>query len=115
MLAAAGPFAVVAVVSHAGDRPPGAQPRAIDRAGTVQLLYTFDGSQKRKAVRTFAQGDWTTVADAPELTTVASAAGVSLFWTGLRAGDRFGYVTAAPGACRSAGLDANLQPQQMAS
>ena len=107
------PFAIIAIVSRAGDRAPTGQSRPIDGAGTEQLYLYFDGTTKHKAVRTFHVGVWTAVQDAAagDLTYALKADQITFFWTGLNAGDRFGFISASSGsACAESGLDARLQP-----
>ena len=108
------PYSMIAVVAHTGDQSPAGQSRLIDGSGTVQLYLTFDGTTKHKGIRSFKDGRWTIVEDAAagDLTFDLSTHDISFFWTGLQAGDRYGFITAAGDQCRSAGLDAGLQPQQ---
>ncbi len=110
------PYAVVAVILPGGANPPTGQGRPIDRAGTVQLWLGFDGTAKRKGIRTFARGGWSMKqeADADTLTFAISARGVRFYWTGLQGGDRFGFVSAAGGGCSASGVDARMLPDQIA-
>jgi hypothetical protein len=110
------PYAVAAVVVRTGHTSATGQARPIDRAGEVQLWTYSDGAARHKGIRTFANGRWTMVqgAAADALTFAIGDLGVSYYWTGLNAGDRFGFVTAASTGCGTAGLDANLQPLEQA-
>jgi hypothetical protein len=105
------PFAIIAIVSRAGDKAPTGQSRPIDRAGTEQLYVYLDGTTKHKAVRTFHAGVWTAVQDAAagDLTYALKADQITFFWTGLNAGDRFGFISASGPTCAESGLS-QLQP-----
>ena len=108
------PFSMIAVIAHGQERPLANPSRIIDGSGTEQLYLTFDGTRKHKGIRTLKDGRWSVVEDAAagDLTYDLTTHDLSFYWTGLQAGDRFGFVTAAGGQCRSAGLDQALQPQQ---
>lgn len=109
------PYAIVAAVVPAGTTTLPSKGAPIDRAGTVQLWLVFDGTAKRKGIRTFAAGTWSLKADAAadQLTFLITARGVTMYWSGLAAGDRFGFVAASADGCGARGLAPNLVPQQV--
>ena len=106
------PFAFGLVVLRQGT-PVGAGQDAIDRAGNAQLFVVSDGGHIQKGIRTYANGTWGSVigADADNLTYKIDDKGITMFWSGLRAGDRVGFVTAGSSGCASAALDGSLMPQ----
>ena len=101
----------VAILSRAG-QPNGAGPRIIDRLGSLQLWAYWDGSSMHKGIRTFAGGTWQLLVDtqADALTADLHANGIALFWAGLRAGDRYGFVSSSASGCRPVALDAGGTP-----
>ena len=108
------PYALVAILVHPTDTAPTGQSRPIDGAGTEQLYLYFDGTTKHKAIRTFSNGAWNTLLDtaAGDLTFALKADQVTFFWTGINAGDRFGFISAGAGAtCAESGLSPQLAPQ----
>jgi hypothetical protein len=108
------PFSIVIAVLRVGSTEEAGSTRPLDRAGDEQLAVGFDGSHLHKGVRTLAGGTWTLRADtaASDLSYRIDDSGATLFFTGLRPGDRVGVVTAAAAACQSKGLDAQLAPQK---
>ncbi|HEV3124296.1 MAG TPA: hypothetical protein VG266_06940 [Candidatus Dormibacteraeota bacterium] len=107
------PFVIAAVVLHGDDSSPAGQTSAIDGAGEVQLYAFTQGGNLHKAIRTFNNGAWTTVVDndANAMTFRLAAGGASFFWAGLKPGDHYGFVTAAPTGCAALGLGSGLSPQ----
>jgi hypothetical protein len=105
------PYTVIAVIQSSA-APASGQRRPIDNIGTVQLVLSFDGTTKHKAVRTFQDGHWTARADtaADDLTFVVAAKTITFFWTGLHRGDRVGMITAADSGCGAGGLTADGAP-----
>jgi hypothetical protein len=109
------PFAIVAVVLPAGASAPLPQDRLIDLAGTEQLYAYSDGQHLHKSLRVFQGGAWTTMIDtAANAMSFAIKTGppdtVGLYWSGIHAGDHFGFIGASATGCSDFGLDANLMP-----
>ena len=91
--------------------------RGVSRAGKsgdAQLYAFVQNGTLHKALRTFSNGGWTTVVDnaATAMTFQLGPGGnATFYWTGLRPGDHYGFITAAPTGCAALGLDAGLSPQ----
>ncbi len=102
-----------AVVSPAG-QPSGTGPRPIDRMGAIQLWAYWDGGALHKGLRTWNGSSWDMKVDAEAdaMTLALRANGVVFYWAGLRAGDRFGFVSAETSACRGVAIDASGAPTE---
>jgi hypothetical protein len=107
------PFAIIAVIFPAGvtTTPMFSMP-LIDTIGTAQLYAWADGTARHKALRTFSGGTWVTDNNPSSMHfSLSSDKTATLFWTGMHAGDQFGFVTAAPAGCASAALTPTFTPQ----
>lgn len=102
-----------AVVSRAG-QPNGTGARPIDRMGATQLWAYWDGGALHKGLRTWNGSAWEMKVDAEAdaMTLALRANGVVFYWAGLRAGDRFGFVSAEASACRGVAIDTSGAPTE---
>jgi hypothetical protein len=110
------PFAIVAVVLPAGDSSP-TRGLAVDRAGTVQLWISWDGTALHKGIRTWDGRSWR-MADERDpasnaLTIALDGNTASFYWAGLRPGTRVGFVTADAAGCSARSLDATGRPSEV--
>ena len=106
-------FSITAVLSDGSTSAPSLT-APIDRAGTVQLWIFWDGTHLHKGVRTWDGRGWLMVQDADpagESFTIALGGNqATMFWSGLRPGQHYGFITADQAGCVATALDANLSP-----
>ena len=112
-LQAARPYSITAVLLPSGAKAPTTGP-AIDRAGTVQLWISRDGTAFHKGIRTWDGSAWH-MADESDpasgaLTIAVTTTDAKLYWTGLQPREPYGFVNADPGGCSTAALATNLAP-----
>jgi hypothetical protein len=112
-LQAARPYSITAVLLPSGAKAP-TTGAAIDRAGTVQLWISWDGTAFHKGIRTWDGTAWH-MADETDpasgaLTIAVTTTDAKLYWTGLQPREPYGFVNADAGGCSTAALGANLAP-----
>jgi hypothetical protein len=107
------PFSIAALVLPEGTASVLGATRVIDRVGTEQLYAFYDGQHLHKALRTFANGVWTTLIDsaASAMTIALEQGSASFFWSGIHPGDHVGFITAGSAGCGAFGLNAVFVPQ----
>jgi hypothetical protein len=98
-------FALVTAVLPYGATSP-TSGSAIDRAGTVQLVAGWDGRHWYGGLRSWSGSAWSGLSNAQgaSVDVVQNGRVVTVFWTGLTSGDRYGVVVATSGGCAAAGL-----------
>jgi hypothetical protein len=112
-LQSAQPYSITAVLLPSGAKAP-ATGAPIDRAGTVQLWISWDGTAFHKGIRTWDGAAWH-MADETDpassaLTIQVTTTDAKLFWAGLQPREPYGFVNADAGGCSTAALATNLAP-----
>ena len=109
LIAAVLPFDATAPPSAAASAPSG----PVDRAGTLQLIAYWNGSQWHGALRNWSGSAWSLSVDtASGVDVVQNGPAVTLYWEGLAAGDKYGVIVASSTGCADLGLSSSLVPEQ---
>ena len=115
LIAAVLPFDATAPASATASAPSG----PVDRAGTLQLIAYWNGSQWYGALRSWSGSAWSLSVDtAPGVDTpsgvdvVQNGPAVTLYWEGLAAGDKYGVIVASSTGCADLELSSTLAPEQ---
>jgi hypothetical protein len=109
LIAAVLPFDATAPASATASATSG----PVDRAGTLQLIAYWDGSQWHGALRNWSGSAWSLSVDtASGVDVVQNGPAVTLYWEGLAAGDKYGVIVASSTGCADLGLSSTLVPEQ---
>jgi hypothetical protein len=109
LIAAVLPFDATAPASATASATSG----PVDRAGTLQLIAYWDGSQEHGALRNWSGSAWSLSVDtASGVDVVQNGPAVTLYWEGLAAGDKYGVIVASSTGCADLGLSSTLVPEQ---
>ncbi len=85
----------------------------VSRAGTLQLIAYWSGSQWHGALRSWSGSTWTLSVDAASgVDVVQRGAAVTLYWEGLASGDKYGVIVASSTGCADLGMSSALVPEQ---
>jgi hypothetical protein len=111
-------FSLIAVVLPFGSTPQpssAASPRAapVDRAGTLQVIGYWDGSQWHGALRVWSGAAWSLSVDASSgVDVVANGATVTLYSQSVPAGAKYGVIVATSSGCSDLGMSSALVPEE---
>ncbi|MGD0448726.1 MAG: hypothetical protein ABSB36_08960 [Candidatus Dormibacteria bacterium] len=110
LIAAVLPFDATAPASATASATSG----PVDRAGTLQLIAFWSGSQWHGALRNWSGSAWSSIlVDAASgVDVVQNGPVVTLYWEGLAAGDKYGVIVASSTGCADLGLSSSLVPEQ---
>jgi hypothetical protein len=103
------PYTVTALLYLPGETAATTGP-AIDRAGTVQLWFSWDGTTRHKGIRTFDGSTWRMALDEDALTVAFPGTALTFFWTGLQPGWRYAMVVATATGCEAVSNQADGSP-----
>jgi hypothetical protein len=96
------PFSIVAAF-HRPDVAASDVGPPIDREGSAQLWFTWDGTDYHKGLRIWDGQRWTMAIDedVPDVTARVATLGADFFWTGIEPGWRYTMTLVTPQGCRT--------------
>jgi hypothetical protein len=111
-------FSLIAAVLPFGSTPPPSAAASlkatpVDRAGTLQIIGYWDGSQWHGALRVWSGAAWSlSVDESSGVDVVANGATVTLYSQSVPSGSKYGVIVATSSGCSDLGMSSALVPEE---